>query len=90
MNIHHKISKAIKVSRWGNSLAIRLPAALVRQLGLKEGDAIEVRARNNGEGENSIDIKKAKTLEEHIDDLKHINAKIPEGYKFDREEANAR
>lgn len=31
----------VKVSKWGNSLAVRLPKALVDQLGLKEGDAAE-------------------------------------------------
>ncbi len=38
----------MQVSKWGNSLAIRLPAAVVEVLGLKEGDDIEVRvARDN-------------------------------------------
>lgn len=31
----------MQVARWGISLAIRLPAAVVRELGLREGDAIE-------------------------------------------------
>ena len=30
------------VSKWGNSLAIRLPAAVVEVLELKEGDEIEI------------------------------------------------
>ena len=30
------------VSKWGNSLAIRLPAAVVEVLALKEGDEIEI------------------------------------------------
>ena len=33
---------AVLVSRWGNSLAIPLPAAVVDVLGLEEGDEIEV------------------------------------------------
>jgi antitoxin MazE len=32
----------VQVSRWGNSLAVRLPAAVVEALGLKEGDEIEI------------------------------------------------
>jgi antitoxin MazE len=32
----------MQVSRWGNSLALRLPAAVVETLGLKEGDDIQV------------------------------------------------
>jgi antitoxin MazE len=30
------------VSKWGNSLAVRLPAEVVDALGLKEGDEIEI------------------------------------------------
>ena len=33
----------MQVSRWGNSLAVRLPAKLVAQLGLREGDEVELR-----------------------------------------------
>ena len=32
----------MQVSKWGNSLAIRLPAAVVEALELHEGDDIEV------------------------------------------------
>lgn len=32
----------MQVSKWGNSLAIRLPASVVEALGLHEGDDIEV------------------------------------------------
>ena len=31
----------MKVSKWGNSLAVRLPVDLVRRLNLKEGDYVE-------------------------------------------------
>ena len=37
----------MQVSKWGNSLAIRLPAAVVEVLGLKEGDEIEVTVGGN-------------------------------------------
>jgi antitoxin MazE len=32
----------LNVSRWGNSLAVRLPAALARQLGVGEGDSLHM------------------------------------------------
>jgi antitoxin MazE len=32
----------MQVARWGNSLAVRLPAAVVEALQLKEGDEIEI------------------------------------------------
>jgi antitoxin MazE len=34
---------AMQVAKWGNSLAVRLPAAVVEALELKEGDDIEIR-----------------------------------------------
>ena len=33
----------MQVGKWGNSLAVRLPAALVEALDLKEGDEVEIR-----------------------------------------------
>jgi hypothetical protein len=32
----------MQVSKWGNSLAVRLPAMVVEALGLKEGDEIAI------------------------------------------------
>jgi antitoxin MazE len=31
----------LQVAKWGNSLALRIPAEVVRQLGLREGDTVE-------------------------------------------------
>src|SRR5690606_38981283 len=46
-DIHHNacISSEVpmQVARWGNSLAVRLPAVVVDALELKEGDEIEIR-----------------------------------------------
>ena len=33
----------MQVSKWGNSLAVRLPSEVVEALKLKEGDQIEIR-----------------------------------------------
>jgi antitoxin MazE len=33
----------MRIAKWGNSLAVRLPAAVVETLGLKDGDDIEIR-----------------------------------------------
>jgi antitoxin MazE len=33
----------MRVSKWGNSLAIRLPATIVKALELKDGDQVEIR-----------------------------------------------
>ena len=34
------------VKKWGNSLAVRIPAAISSELGLKEDDSVEVRVED--------------------------------------------
>ena len=72
----------MQVSKWGNSLAIRLPAALVEELGLKEGDEIEfvpVAARR-------AEISKVPDRIELLHGLRKLRGNLPKDYKFDREE----
>ena len=38
----------MQVAKWGNSLAIRLPADLVRKLDLKAGDEIDIHPDETG------------------------------------------
>ena len=74
------------VSKWGNSLAVRLPKELVEKLGLHPGDQLAV-----------VEVSKEKIAVEKIDRRKvalermaQRNWKLPAGYKFDREEINER
>ena len=50
----------MKVAKWGNSLAVRLPAAIVEALQLKEGDDIEIHIAN----ERVFELEKKPTPEE--------------------------
>jgi antitoxin MazE len=74
------------VSRWGNSLAIRLPSAVVEALELKEGDAIDIRVA----GERAFDIDRDRGRERALERLRTLRKPIPAGWRFDRDEANAR
>ena len=38
----------LQISRWGNSLAVRIPADYVRQIGIKEGDQLQVHLSADG------------------------------------------
>ena len=76
----------MQVSKWGNSLAIRLPAAVVDALDLKDGDQIEVRIAGSREFEISRDRQREIALER----LRKMKWSLPPGFKFDREEANER
>ena len=76
----------MRVATWGNSLAVRLPAALVEELGLKAGDEVEIRATTSRE----LELARKATREEAMDLLKKFRGRLPADIKFDREEANAR
>jgi antitoxin MazE len=78
--------RVMKVAKWGNSLAIRLPAAVVDIMDLKEGDEIDVRVVGTG----SIEVERSKGLEEMLARLRKYRGLVPKDFKFDRLEANAR
>ncbi len=76
----------MQVSKWGNSLAIRLPKAVVKALALKEGDEIEVRVADRG----CFEIGRATTREDALAAIRALRRPFPEGFHFDRDEANER
>lgn len=76
----------MQVSRWGNSLAIRLPASLVEALKLREGDEIEVLIAD----ERVFQVRKKPGIEAVLARLRQFRGKLPADFKFDREDANAR
>lgn len=76
----------MQVSKWGNSLAIRLPAAVVEVLGLKEGDDIEIVAAGN----EKFLVQRAPTDREVLERLRKYRGRLPPDFKFDRFEANER
>ncbi len=38
----------LQIARWGNSLALRIPADYVRRMGIKEGDRVEASLTADG------------------------------------------
>jgi antitoxin MazE len=76
----------MKVSRWGNSLAVRLPADVVRALGVREGDMIDSALLLNAAADADREQKRQAALER----IRNTKWQLPPDYKFDREEANAR
>jgi antitoxin MazE len=76
----------MQVARWGNSLAIRLPRAVVEALGLKEGDAVEVQVA----GVRALEIGRAPDRRALLARLRKYRGRLPEGFRFDRLEANER
>ena len=76
----------MQVSKWGNSLAIRLPASVVEALKLHEGDDIEVIIAD----ERVFKVRKKPNKEAILTRLRQFRGKLPTDFKFDRDDANAR
>ena len=76
----------MQVSKWGNSLAVRLPARIVDALGLKEGDQIEIRIV----GDQAFEVSRAPNAQRALSRLRKLRRPLPPGFVFDREDANAR
>ncbi|HVZ84771.1 MAG TPA: AbrB/MazE/SpoVT family DNA-binding domain-containing protein [Terracidiphilus sp.] len=71
----------MKVAKWGNSLAIRIPAGIAEKAGLKEGDEASI-ALTAG---NVIEIRRDQQRRvEAIEALKKLRVPLPEGYVFRR------
>jgi antitoxin MazE len=76
----------MQVAKWGNSLAVRLPAAVVEALELKEGDQIEIRIADV----RTFEIRRDRSRQEALDKLRKLRRPLPPGFVFDRGDANGR
>jgi antitoxin MazE len=76
----------MQVSRWGNSLAIRLPAAVVEALELREGDEIELHVADA----RKMGVARKPGRAELLKRLRAFRGRLPPDFKFNRDEANAR
>jgi antitoxin MazE len=76
----------LQVAKWGNSLAVRLPAAVVEVLELKEGDEIEIHVADRRE----FGVARKPGRDELLKRLRAFRGRLPPDFKFDRDEANAR
>jgi antitoxin MazE len=76
----------MQVAKWGNSLAIRLPATVVEALALRDGDDVIVSII----GEREFGIARDTSRTDAFERIRALRKPLPAGWKFDREEANAR
>jgi antitoxin MazE len=76
----------MQVAKWGNSLAVRLPTAVVDALALKEGDQIEIRVA----GDREFEVTRDRSRQKAIERLRRLRRALPAGFTFDREELHER
>ena len=72
----------MKISKWGNSLAIRVPADVAEKLRLRSGDEIQIAITGEHKFEVSRDRRRLQALEK----VKKLRFELPSNYKFNREE----
>jgi antitoxin MazE len=77
---------SMQVSKWGNSLAIRLPVSVVKALDLQEGDDVEVVIADD----RVFQLKRKLSTKDALARLRKFRGKMPADFKFDRDDANAR
>ena len=73
----------MQVAKWGNSLAVRLPAALVQALDLKEGEEIALHAVNS----TTFEVSKKAEVKDLLARLRQFRGRLPADFHFDRLEA---
>jgi antitoxin MazE len=73
-------AKIMQVSRWGNSLAVRLPAAVVEALDLKEGESIELHVIDA----RSLEVQKKPTNKALVARLRKFRGRLPADFKWNR------
>ena len=76
----------MRIEHWGDDLAIRLPADIVEQLGLKEGDELQPQVA----ADQSILLQRSRTREEALAILDSLARPFPPDFRFSRHEANER
>lgn len=75
----------MQVAKWGNSLAVRLPAELVRELGLREGDEVSLHAEAGG-----FAVRREARPEEVLAGLRRFRGRLAAGDRLSRDDANGR
>lgn len=75
----------MQVARWGNSLAVRLPKDLVRELGLQEGDQIDL-VKDDG----AVLVRRLPRADEVLESLRRFRGKLPAAERLSRDDAHER
>jgi len=70
----------MRVAKWGKSLAVRLPAAVVQALNLKPGDNIELRVA----GARDLTVERKPERAELLESLRGFRGRLPADFTFDR------
>jgi antitoxin MazE len=76
----------MQVAKWGNSLAVRLPKAVIDALDLKEGDDIAIELV----GSRAFAVEKSPAAHELVARIRKYRGRLPADFRFDRLDAHER
>ena len=76
----------MQVGKWGNSLAVRLPAAVVEALQLQEGDEVTIAVADP----RTFQVGRDHSRDDALETLRALGWQLPAAFRFSRDEANAR
>jgi antitoxin MazE len=76
----------MQVAKWGNSLAVRLPARIVEVLKLRAGDEVEIHVA----ADRAFAVAKRASVRELLDRVRQHRGQLPKDFRFDRLDANER
>lgn len=72
----------MKFAKWGNSIAIRVPAEVVAKLGISPDEEAQIKVT----GEHSFEVTRDLRRQQAIEKLRAMRFKLPDDYVFDRDE----
>jgi antitoxin MazE len=77
----------MQISKWGNSLAVRLPSSLVRRLKLEAGNEVDLVPVPSSNQRITLALQAKRTRQEIVKDLCTFAGRLPRDFTFDRDEA---
>lgn len=75
----------MRITKWGNSLAVRIPANVVKLLKLKAGDEVEIVTSLYG-----FEVIKDNSKTKALETIASFKGRLNKDFKFSRNEANQR
>jgi antitoxin MazE len=76
----------MKFAKWGNSIAVRIPAEVVVKLGISIDEEAQIKVT----GENSFEVTRDRSRQEAIETMRKLRFVLPDDYVFNREELHER
>ncbi len=72
----------MKFAKWGNSIAIRIPAEVVAKLGISPDEEAQIKVT----GKDSFEITRDRKRQEAIETLRKLRVVVPNDFAFNRGE----